>query len=211
MPHSDSFDTVIAVSEAVDFPWLIASNGCPAPGRRRIEVEQARTLLVDSSEFVESETRPTLWDGLLRYLARFAYLEERHASLLDDIPLVHFLWMGGSFVSGELNPNNIDVTVAVDARAKERLKGRELAGWLRDAFYRDQVLADFGLSPLEIPYMPVVSVFDRRSLEPSEREYLESRGSWDDWWQRRRDPQSATGEPSPATVGTKRGYLEVIL
>ncbi|WP_157520058.1 DUF6932 family protein [Nocardioides dokdonensis] len=198
-------------SAPTDYAWLTSNSGYPPIGRRRLSLDAAEQLLVGESAFHGSPTRAGLWRGLEEYLGRFIYLEDLYASELNGRSLIEFLWLGGSFVSQKFDPNNIDVSVAVNLEARNLLKGRRLAGWLVDAFSRDRMLAAYGVSPLEISYVPVASVFDRRAMEPAEREYLEARGSWDDWWQRLRDPSAQTGQPTTATVEARRGYLEVTL
>lgn len=195
-----------------DYTWLTAVNGeFPSPGRTRATFDEARALLVDDQAFAASSTRGVLWNGLERYLSRFFGLEERYVDLLKGSPLVRYLWLGGSFVSSAIDPNNIDMTVCIDDAAARKLKGKEGSAWLSRAFHRDSVGAEFGVAPLALRYQPVVSVFRSRVLTATERTYLQERGGWDEWWQRCRDRRAQTGEPTLGTVEARRGYLEVIL
>jgi hypothetical protein len=197
---------------SVNFQWLTAIDGeFPAPGRTQTTLADARQLLVADPAFASSTTRADLWDGLERYLARFFDLEVRHASLLDDRELVRCLWLGGSYVSSRSDPSNIDVTVCIDDGARLALKGKQGSKWLSQAFSREERKKEFGVSPLELRYRPVVSVFRSRVTDADDQKYLQDRGGWDEWWQRCRDPEADTGEPTLATVEAKRGYLEVVL
>lgn len=179
------------------------------PGRTRMAFDEAEAARVRDPMFASSSTRPGLWRGLQDYLFGFAALEQRYAAELTAEPLVHFLWLGGSFVSPELDPRNVDVTVCVDAENRSRLRGRPGSGWMNDAFTRRKMLPLFGVSSLEMLYHPVASVFEMHKLNAAERFYLQSRGAWDDWWQRCRIP--GQGEPSAESAQTRRGYVEVIL
>jgi hypothetical protein len=168
-------------------------------------------LLVEHPRFTDSVTREKLWSGLESYVARFLLLEDKHSDLLKGQTLVEYLWLGGSYVSGRVNPKNIDLTVVVNVEARAQLKGKEGSGWLSDAFKRDSRLAEFGVSPLELPYLRVASVFRSNQLSPVEQDYLRERGSWDDWWQRCRTPGVGKGHPTVDTARAARGYWEVTL
>lgn len=181
------------------------------PGRTRLTWVEAETLLVHSSLFTGSSTRQDLWTGLTRYLCRFFDLQARYDSVFDGAPLVHFLWLGGSFASKKLDPRQIDVSIALDAGARRALAGRVGAGWLSDAFCRSRCEEKFGVSALEVPYVAVPSPFRSDQLGIDAQNYLRERGAWDDWWQRTRLPGMADCAPSVDTAKTVRGYLEVVL
>jgi hypothetical protein len=168
-------------------------------------------MLVDHVMFANSATRVRLWEGLEGYIARFVRLETEYRDLLAGEHLLEFLWLGGSFVSSDENPRNIDATVAVNSTARELLRGQPGSGWLRDAFMRKDCAQQYGVSPLEMPYRKIASVFRSRFLPPLEQDYLRERGAWDDWWQRCRDEAAMDAAPSIDTAHPVRGYLEVTL
>lgn len=186
-------------------------TGCPPPGRTRLSFEALAQSLVEAPRFARSSTRPILWENLGRYLARFAYLESQYAQQLGDFKLLHCLWLGGSFVSSKIDPRNMDATVIVDGRAKSIIKGQPGAGWLTSAFNREACSSEFAISPIELVYWPIVSVFRPTLLQAHEQDYLIARGGWDDWWQRCRLDAEADEPPSLETVHTRRGYVEVAL
>lgn len=184
-------------------------TGFPLPGRRQIDYLAARTLLVE--EFPQSTTRAGLWQGLDRYLARFFWLESHYQELLGGEKLVPALWLGGSFASSKLDPNNIDLTVLLNDRQATLLRGQPGVRWLADAFSRARVVREYGLSPLEIRYRPLPSVFMSERLPPPDQKYLRERGAWDDWWQRCRTFGVEEGAPTVESAAPRRGYLEVIV
>ncbi|MCX4486095.1 hypothetical protein OG890_19410 [Streptomyces anulatus] len=186
-------------------------GGFLPPGRYRIDPDEAEHLLVADGRFQASATRAQLWSGLDTYLSRFFDLEERHQGALDGSQLIHALWLGGSYVSSKINPQNIDLTVLIDERAASAIRGLEGTRWLSSAFNRKARLAEFGVSPLRIGYRPVVSVFRAELLAPEDQAYLRERGAWDDWWQRCRLDGVDKSEPTLETAAPQRGYLEVTL
>lgn len=181
------------------------------PGRTRVAFDEAERLLVCDPRFRGSATRAEVWSGFERYMAMFVALEQDYLELLAGRPLVHYLWLGGSFVSAKLDPRNIDVTVCVDDEARALLRGRRGAGWLTKAFGREHVLRHYKVSPLEMRYRAVPTVFQLGTLESRDRGYLEERGAWDDWWQRCRTPGAPSDEPTRESAIARRGYLEVTL
>ncbi|MFI8910585.1 DUF6932 family protein [Streptomyces sp. NPDC053513] len=186
-------------------------SGFLPPGRYRLDPEGAERLLVEDERFSGSDTRRQLWDGLETYLSRFFDLEDRHRDTIGDQGLVHAIWLGGSYVSTKLNPQNIDLTVLIDEGVVASMKGLSGSRWLSSAFNRKARLAEFGVSPLRVGYRPVVSVFRAELLEPDDQAYLRDRGAWDDWWQRCRPNGVDKTEPTLETVVPRRGYLEVTL
>ncbi|PWI43639.1 hypothetical protein [Streptomyces sp. ICBB 8177] len=186
-------------------------DGFLRPGRYRLSPENAEKLLVKDLIFKDSETRARLWTGLESYLSRFFELEERHREDVGDVSLVHAIWLGGSYVSTKVNPQNIDLTVLIDDRAASAMKGLPGSRWLLSAFNREARLDEFGVSPLPVRYRPIVSVFRAERLDAEDQAYLRERGAWDDWWQRCRTSGVDKSEPTIESAAPRRGYLEVTL
>lgn len=193
-------------------PSPFAANGFLPLGRYSVSFDEAENALVGAADFQESSTRTTLWDGLHGYLDRFLTLEDVYAEALGDLALVHRLWLGGSFVSAKLDPDNIDATLLIDTRAERAVRGRPGSKWLTTAFEsRDSIKRKFGVSPVRVGYRPVSHVFQAERMTPEERTYFMERGVWDDWWQRCRPPGQADRAPTEASAIPARGYLEVRL
>jgi hypothetical protein len=190
--------------------WLVDGDEFPPAGRTRVPFDEAQRVLVDHPTFAGSSTRSLIWQGLERYLARFFDLQDQYEQELQGRDLVHYLWMGGSFVSNHLDPRNLDLSVVYDAEARDLIKGRRGSAWLVEAFSRDSI-AQYRLSPLAVPYRAIASPFQSHALSEAEQSYLRERGAWDDWWQRCRAQGVAYRGPTVHTVGTARGYLEVTL
>lgn len=186
-------------------------TGCPPPGRYRVTPEQAFTMLVEDDRFASSPTRSRLWDGFERYMARFVALEAMYPEISAEVSLVHCVWLGGSFVSRKLDPDNIDLTVFIEDEAASAYRGKPGAGWIRDAFTRVTIKREFGLSPLRVTYRPIPSVFVPDKFTVEDQEYLRDRGAWDDWWQRCRQQGIEKMAPTVESARPARGYLEVTL
>jgi hypothetical protein len=188
------------------------ARGHLPPGRYRVDIETAGAALVGAERFEGSKTRDKLWTGFEEYAFSFVLLEQRYSHLLDGASLIHSVWLGGSFVSSKLDPENVDATVLVDEAAEKAVRGQPGSTWLTDAFKsRRSILQKFGVSALRIGYRPVASVFDVRTMSAEEQTYFRDRGRWDDWWQRCRLPDIPEEPPSEASAVPVRGYLEVTL
>jgi hypothetical protein len=188
------------------------ANGFLPLGRYSVSFDEAEAMLVSATEFEDSSTRRELWDGLHNYLDPFLTLEDTYAKALAGVPLLHRLWLGGSFVSTKLDPGNIDATLLIDTRAERAVRGKPGSKWLTTAFQsRDRMREKFGISPLRIGYQPVARIFEPERFTPEERTYFTQRGVWDDWWQRCRLPDGKDRSPSEESAAPARGYLEVRL
>lgn len=177
-------------------------------GRYSCTPEEAQNRLVHDPTFSNSTTRAELWSQFERYIAQFFALEERYAASLD-VPLLDRVWLGGSFVSAKLDPNNVDATLVINREAKDALRGKPGAGLFTRS--RASVEREFNVSPLFLNYEPVVHVFRLDELEESHRSYLATRGAWDDWWQRLRGDDVLDPGLSANTCAPRRGYVEVVM
>ncbi|WP_434450088.1 DUF6932 family protein [Lentzea sp. E54] len=191
-------------------PFLEDQEHLP-PGRFRLSWDEARELLVDNPLFAGSQSRSELWRGLTRYIARFFELQDRYEDLLDGRQLALFVWIGGSFASKKVDPRQLDLSIAIDVLARRALAKQPGVGWLNEATNRSHCVKNYGVSPIEIPFVVVPSPFRSDQLGLDEQSYLRERGAWDDWWQRIRTPGVVNCPPSEETAGTARGYLEVTL
>ncbi|MFJ7270771.1 DUF6932 family protein [Streptomyces sp. NPDC099050] len=189
-----------------------AANGYLPLGRHSVSLHEAESMLVSASEFRDSPSRTELWDGLISYVDCFFALEDAYADALNGMPLIHRMWLGGSFVSTKLDPRNIDTTLLIDTDAERAVRGRPGSKWLTTAFQsRDRMREKFGVSPVRIGYRRVAHVFEPERFTPDERTYFTERGVWDDWWQRCRLSDQADRSPSERSAAPARGYLEVRL
>lgn len=179
-------------------------------GRYQTDFYEVHARYVVAPEFDGSETRPVVWEGLVAYLAEW---DATTAGLVPYLPgpLLLRVWLGGSFVSAKVDPGNADVTLVLSADAVRAAKGQEGSGRIARLTDRADMLRRFLVSPVVLRYERVPHVFRPEALDPVQREYLATRGAWDDWWQRVRPAGGPKGPPTLDTTSAVRGYLEVTL
>ena len=121
-------------------------------------------------------------------------------------------WLAGSFVSGKVDPINLDVSVILDGESVDLCHGMPGAKKVRQLAHRDGILKKFRVSPCVFQYRFVRSPFQLQGNIPlAELDYVISRGAFDDFWQRVRPVDEPKGEPTSRSAGWSRGYLEVEL
>lgn len=186
----------------------LGEEGEIPPGRYRTTLEEVQSRFVDHAEFVGSVTRSDIWDGFRRYLVSWAIATEA----VDAPGLLKWIWIGGSFTSSKLDPNDIDVTPIVDAETLETLRGQPGVGSIRDLFeQRNRVTARYRVEPMPVRWRAIASTYTEAEWGSVDRDYLERRGAMDDWWQRQRGLNWSGGPPVPEDAPPRRGYLEVEL
>lgn len=111
-------------------------------------------------------------------------------------------WLSGSFVTNKPDPGDIDCLYVIDTAHLAAVTDAQHQAFI-DVVTRSRVKARFGLrvdsyilewAPYQGPQPPVWA-----------NGYLQTRGYWDDFWGRIRDPDARL-----ASI-PRRGYLEVIL
>jgi hypothetical protein len=192
-------------------PSLDPSTGLLPVGRHVASFSEIEAVLVLGPQFAASTTRAGLWEGLRRYLALWASVQEHLGERLGERRLLKWLWLGGSFVSDRIDPHNLDLTLFADGPAIADCKGVPGVGRIVKLSHRAGMLDRYGVSPIVIKYYPVPSPFVLDALTPEQREYIALRGGFDDWWQRARPEGEPKGPPTMHTVDRVRGYLEVAL
>lgn len=183
---------------------FVRTVGTLPRGRYRCSLDEVRQEFVDSAWATASSTRGAVWDDFLKLL-----------DLYDAISadLVESIWLGGSFITSKTDPDDIDVTLLIRKRAFDALSNtkrgavRKLGG--RAAPLVSHVRHHHGLrvDPFNLVCSQIALPFGDDLLTEEERGYLQSRGTWDDWWQRSRSVGAAS--PSTADAEPVRGYLEV--
>jgi hypothetical protein len=176
---------------------------CGRYGATLAELEERLVLADDMSA---SATRRDIWDGFERWLGTWGEIE----AALDLSGLLHRLWLGGSFVSALLDPDDIDVAVFVDKSLYDQASGRPGARSLRRVIgHRSKVAATYRVEPFVVWWLPLGAILRHGDLLVEERDYLAQRGTYDDLWQRVR-PDGPKGPPQAEHAVSRRGYVEVI-
>jgi hypothetical protein len=86
-------------------------TGYLSPGRERCTLEEAHAALVASSQFERSTTRAEIWD----------HWRTTVEMLRELVGHVCCAWLGGSFTSSKLDPDDIDSVFVVESTRLEFL------------------------------------------------------------------------------------------
>jgi hypothetical protein len=180
-------------------PCLDPVTGMLPLGRLACTAEEVEIAFVKDIAFFGSQTRPGLWREWNDALAT-----------LQSSVTVHAAWIGGSFTTAKLDPDDIDVTFIINAedyrqRSQQDQQIVSLFGG------RGQVRSNLGLRVDS--YLIAWERYLSFPPQPVHAEYFRARGHWDDWWQRARPAPkgSPPASPAPGDAVSRRGYLEVRL
>lgn len=185
-------------------PPLDLETGHLPPGRYRTTLGHIRHRFVDHPQFSASITRQAVWDGFISYLQAWKESEEPF-----DQPILHTIWIAGSFISDEIDPNDIDVSPVYDEGVISNLNGAQGIGKVKTLVgHRKKLVEKYKVEPFPIPWRSLETTLLPTTLREHEQNYLAKRGGLDDWWQRIRPPGPKAAALAP-DVTSARGYLEV--
>lgn len=185
----------------VPIPPLV--DGHLPPGRFRCGLDELEGRFVDHPEFAHSATRRELFDGFLRYLLQWEVLEVRASAE----GLLRCVWVAGSFASGCLDPQDVDVSPVVDGVIADETPRRGIKKLTK---HRDSIKQKYGVEVFPIEWRPVPHILHSKGLVAQDAAYFQDRGRMDDFWQRRRTDETAKLAPTVEECVTRRGYLEVM-
>lgn len=172
-------------------------------GRHRVTEADVKAAFVDHAQFGDSATRSEVWEEY-----------ETGRDLLRRRVRIHAVWIGGSFLTSKVDPNDMDALFIVSARDYGKLDGRGKT--IVDSF-RPKVGAlgkpvrSHALKRLD---SFLLMWFPWSPFEPNggaQGAYAVDRGYWDDWWQRDRYNKPDGQPPHWMDAIPTRGYLEVEL
>jgi hypothetical protein len=155
-------------------------------------------MFVKDVSFSGSATRRKIWSDWNDALA-----------VLQSAVTVHAVWIGGSFTTSKVDPEDIDVTYIVNAAELRRQQGQQ----------EQKIISIFGTPgrvkselSLDVDSFMITWECIPSPLPPGMNSFQDlyywARGHWDDWWQRvKQGPKG--GPPVPADAVLRRGYLEV--
>lgn len=175
------------------------------PGRFRCDIVEVQAAFVADPRFASSESRPQLFEGLLRYLRDWEIAQEAVGT-----QVLKAVWIGGAFTSGQVETEDIDVSPIIDSRKLAALRGVAGNGRLKALFtQRSKVRAEYGVEPFVVLWSPFTT-FKLKNLDVGEHEYVAVRGLMDDFWQRT-SGSSLKAAMTEEDAEPTRGYLEVEL
>ncbi|MFG2971595.1 DUF6932 family protein [Streptomyces sp. NPDC048331] len=173
-------------------PPLDSSTQCPAPGRYPATWEEVEASLVRAEAFGASSTRPGLWEEL-----------GSHRALIECLfGSVRRIWLAGSFVSGKLNPSDVDVAYLLDASVYGTVADPDDLADLANLSDREWCVKHGMRIDAYVLSLPATLRFKDLgvvgAMAAGDSEVFQILGLYDEIWQRTRH----TG---------RRGYLEVAL
>lgn len=181
-------------------PAFDSVTDCPPPGRFPLTWDEVESELVKATYFTESSTRGRL----------FGELQTHYAMVELTTGAVGRLWLAGSFVSGKVDPEDVDVTYLIPPDAYARaMADADTVDYLDNLGTKDWC-ARHGMR-VDAYVLRLPETEDFRSLgvtgamAPGDHKVFESLGVYDEVWQRCRSGQN--GVPDRA----RRGYVEVLL
>ena len=125
--------------------------------------------------------------------------------------LIEAVWIGGSFVTGQLDPDDIDCTFVLSAPAFRLLSNRKKSHI--QAFNKKNAIRNktgLRVETFLLLREPIAMPWSRTGLNEDAIEYVSVRGAWDDWWLRTRTNPDKGADPVVEDAEPRRGYLEVM-
>ncbi|MFJ3958880.1 DUF6932 family protein [Arthrobacter sp. NPDC090010] len=179
-------------------PALDGQTGLLPLGRFGASLEHIKERYVDDPRFAQSTTRAEIWD----------HFESATGGIRSIVPVV-CVWIGGSFLTDKMDPDDIDlvywcedvlVNKVVDPKARIILQ----------KFALNKIREETGLRV--DTHFCQWHVYPGADRGPTSEHlaYVQQRGYWDDFWMRKRNGEKGMA-PQRADALPRRGYFEVTL
>lgn len=170
-------------------------DGVPTLGRHSVSLSDVQRAYVTAPVFRSSERRELLWNNFLSLTARVRIA----------VP-VNAVMIGGSFTTWKQTPADIDAVFVIDKRHLARLSDQNDIKMLTSlSSGGGKKIRELGIDSYTLDWEAIPRTIKDN---PAHRDYLVSRGYWDDWLQR---SSSKIEEPNEGHAVPRRGYLEVII
>jgi hypothetical protein len=179
-------------------PKTDTATGLLPIGRYAGELHEIRAAFVDDPAFTQSTSRLEIWEHF-----------ESATEELRKILSVAYVWIGGSFTTDKLDPDDIDVVYwAEDTKLEAVIDPKDQA--VLNLFVMNQLRAQTGLRldtrVCHWHVQPKAAL--QNTLE--HLRYVQLRGFWDDFWLRKLSGPKGALPVRPDAL-PKRGYFEVKL
>jgi hypothetical protein len=170
----------------------LTADGCLPVGRWSCTLDD----LAPFHERADRQRRRDLW-------LEWEHLTDSVRALVGAVPAV---WIGGSYFTAKSEPGDIDCVYVLDREAVQTVRAVPRDAWVLEVVATSQVKAVFQLrvDSYVLPWWPQPGV--NRGSGDRRVDYLETRGYWDELWQRDRSAAGVRGPQVPS-----KGYVEVIL
>ncbi|PPF83779.1 hypothetical protein C5E07_09810 [Pseudoclavibacter sp. RFBJ3] len=184
-------------------PELTAEGFLPV-GRFPSTIDSLEGAFVDAERFTESSTRGPIFEDFLGAIDIISAFGEG---------LIESLWVGGSFVTDKLDPDDIDCLFVLNQEAFDAISSNGKRTKLRKFNKKNYMRETTGLrvESFLMVRLPFAQPWLSGGVHPDVQTYTQLRGAWDDWWLRTRTGETADEPPRIESAHPRRGYLEVTL
>lgn len=155
---------------------------------------------MSNGAFVVSDTRQEI----------FSDFQAAHA-MLSSLVTVEAVWIGGSFVTSSLNPDDIDCLFHVNSDSFQALPSNGQRNRVMEFNKKGKLREKLGLriEPFVLVRELFANPWSKGGVSEEAAPSLALRGAWDDWWQRARSDPDKNAAPDLVDAGPTKGYLEV--
>lgn len=180
-------------------PALNADTGLLPLGRFGATLEDVKRDFVDAARYAGSETRSQIWQDF----------ESATQGIRSVLPVV-CVWVGGSFLTEKLDPDDIDLVYWCRDSDVQQARSDVQSALMLEMFATNQVRnctelrVDTRVCHWHLFAEPYLSDTEEH------KRYAFERGFWDDFWMRKRSGEK--GDPAQlADALPRRGYFEITL
>jgi len=177
---------------------LDPKTGALPLGRHVATLDEVRRHFVDDIRFVTSPSRVEIWN----------HFETATSELRSVVPVI-CVWMGGSFLTNKIDPDDIDLVYWCHDIELNNVTDIGAMGLLH-AFAVNSIRRDTGLRVDTRVCHWHLDPNASHGATPRHEAYSAQRGFWDDFWARMRSG-SKDQPPQMADALPRRGYFEVKL
>lgn len=186
-------------TEARVIPAIPAGQSVIELGRHLTTEAEIEARFVTDAQFAASTTRGQVWTDW----------QAATALLRAQVPVAE-AWLGGSFTTTKLDPDDVDCLYVIDtaqivAASADLAKARIIGQFASAKAVR--TATQWRVDTFVLAWRPVP---DPQQATFEDIGYFQSRGYWDDWWLRQRMVLKGSPPTRDDTL-PRRGYLEVIL
>lgn len=180
----------------------LSAEGMLPLGRFSCTLEALEDRFVDDPQFVTSSTRSQIFED---FLAVVGLLRAFAPDLIECV------WIGGSFVTDRLDPDDIDCLFVLHGPTFDALPSNAARSRVKRFNTKDYVRSQLNMrvESFLLIRVPFANPWTKGGVHPEAAPYTQVRGAWDDWWLRTRTGEAPDEPPRIESAEPRRGYLEV--
>ncbi|GAB3258018.1 DUF6932 family protein [Kineosporia babensis] len=171
-------------------------------GRHSCTIEELEQTFVLSPPFSTSSTRAQC---LADFRSAKTMLDQLHPALVEAN------WIGGSFTTAKVDPDDLDSLFIIRESAFDELGSNNKKRKVLEFGKSQQLRKKLGLRVDAFMFVRqrIPQPWRAGGIDPEFQSAFALRGAWDDWWQRSRRGPDKDDAPTIESSDPVRGYLEV--